>query len=306
LGEFGFKSTTTPTGTLDGRIKLDGLHLDLVGTVPVNDRLSLLGRIGTHNARARDKFTSTGAVVVLNPNPEMRERNYKTGFGLAYQLNQSVTLRAELERYRINDAVGNRGDIDVATLSLVFPFGRTPKPAPKTVERVVYQDVPVVVVVAPLAPAPVAPVVVIAAPVVVPAVVAASPERLRVSFNADLLFGFDRASVSPSGMRALDQFTTDLADSAYDHITIAGHSDRIGTATYNEKLSWQRAYAVKSYLESRGVSTSNMTTVGKGSTEPALDAGACKRLRVSAALIACLGSDRRVDVNVWGSKSAKK
>ena len=291
LGEFGFKSTTTPTGTLDGRIKLDGMNIDLVGTLPVNDQLSLLGRVGVHNARARDTFTATGAVTVTNPNPKIKETNYKAGVGFAYKFSQSMTLRGELERYRVNDAVGNKGDINVASLSLVFPFGRTPEPAPKVVERVVYQEVPVVVAAPPAeapAPAPVA-------------------ERLRVSFNADVLFGFDRATVSPAGKQALDKFATELSGVEYDHVTIEGHTDRIGAKAYNEKLSLQRADAVKTYLVSRGAIPANkITTVGKGSTEPVTNAGACKGIPTSAAVIACLEPDRRVDLDVLGSKPAKK
>lgn len=288
LGEFGFKSTTTtPTGTLDGRIKLTGMNIDLVGTLPVNDQLSLLGRVGVHNARARDTFTTTGGLSVSNPNPEVRETNYKAGFGFSYKFSQSMSLRGELERYRINDAVGNKGDINVASLSLVFPFGRTPEPAPKVVERVVYVDAPIVVVAAP-AEAP-------------------TPERLRVSFNADVLFGFDRATISPSGKRALDKFTTELSDVAYDHVTIEGHTDRIGTQAYNEKLSLQRADAVKTYLVSRGAIPANkITTVGKGSSQPLTDAGACKGLPTSAAVIACLEPDRRVDLDVIGTTPAKQ
>lgn len=287
LGEFGFKSTTTPTGTLDGRIKLDGMNIDLVGTLPVNDQLSVIGRVGVHNARARDSFTTTGAISVSNPNPEVRETNYKAGFGFAYKFSQSMTLRGELERYRVNDAVGNKGDIDVASLSLVFPFGRTPEPAPKVVERVVYQETPIVVVAAP-AEAPV-------------------PDRLRVSFNADVLFGFDRASVTPSGKRALDKFATDLSGVEYDHVTIEGHTDRIGTSAYNDKLSLQRADAVKTYLVSTGAIPANkITTAGKGSSEPVTDASACKGVHTSTALIACLEPDRRVDLDVIGSKPSKK
>jgi OOP family OmpA-OmpF porin len=290
LGEFGFKSTTTPTGSLDGRIKLDGVNLDLVGTLPINDQLSLLGRVGVHNARARDAFTTTGAVHVTDANPKITEQNYKAGFGFAYKFSQSMSLRGELERYRINDAVGNKGDINVASLSLVFPFGRTPEPAPKVVERVVYQDAPIVVVAAPVE-APVKP----------------APERLRVSFNADVLFGFDRAGVTPSGKRALDKFATELSGVEYDHVTIEGHTDRIGAQAYNEKLSLQRADAVKTYLVSRGAIPANkITTVGKGSSQPVTDAGACKGIQTSAAVIACLEPDRRVDLDVIGTKPAKK
>jgi OOP family OmpA-OmpF porin len=289
LGEFGFKSTTTSpggAGTLDGRIKLTGMNIDMVGTLPINDQLSLLGRIGVHNARARDSFTATNSAGSTQYNPEVTDTNYKAGFGFSYKFSQSMSLRGELERYRINDAVGNKGDINVASLSLVFPFGHTPAPAPKVVERVVYVETPIVVVAAP-----------VEAPV---------PDRLRVSFNADVLFGFDRAMVSPSGKRALDKFTTELNGVAFDHVTIEGHTDRIGARTYNEKLSLQRADAVKDYLVSRGAIPANkISTVGKGSTQPLTDVGACKGLPTSAAVIACLEPDRRVDLDVMGTQPAK-
>lgn len=294
LGEFGFKSTGANTAdTLSGRIKLDGYNLDLVGTLPVNDQLSLLGRVGAHNARARDTFIGTGAVTVLNRSPEIRETNYKAGVGFSYKLSQSMTLRGELERYRINDAVGNKGDINVASLTMLFPFGRTPAPAPKAPERTVYQDTSVVVVTPPAE-----------APVVA---VAPVPERLRVSFNADVMFGFDRATVTPAGKRALDKFSNELTGVEYDHVSIEGHTDRIGAQAYNEKLSLQRAEAVKTYLVSRGAIQSNkIVTLGKGSTEPVTDVGACKGVHTSAAVIACLEPDRRVDLDVVGSQPAKK
>lgn len=299
LGEFGFKSTTTPTGSLDGRIKIDGINLDLVGTMPINNQLSLLGRIGVHNARARDTFTTTGSVSVSDATPQKTETNYKAGFGFSYQFSTSMTLRGELERYRVNDAVGNKGDINVASLSLVFPFGRTAEPAPKVVERVIYEQAPtpapVIIVSQPAPVEPPAP-----APVVV-------PERLRVSFNADVLFGFDRAAISPSGKHALDKFTNELQGVEFDHITIEGHTDRIGTQIYNEKLSLQRADAVKAYLVSNsGLNAAKITTIGKGSASPVTSAGDCKNIKTSAAVIACLEPDRRVDVDVTGSRPAKK
>jgi len=37
-----------------------------------------------------------------------------------------LSMRAELERYRINDAVGNKGDVDMASIGLVFRFGAAP------------------------------------------------------------------------------------------------------------------------------------------------------------------------------------
>ena len=58
----------------------------------------------------------------------------KVGVGLQYELSRSLFLRGEAERYRINDALDNRGDVDLFSLSLVMPIGRAarerPMPAP--------------------------------------------------------------------------------------------------------------------------------------------------------------------------------
>ena len=69
LGKFGFTSTTLPAGTLNGQIKLQGLNLDLVGTLPLGERWSVIGRVGAQYARARDTFSGSGAVQVQNPSP---------------------------------------------------------------------------------------------------------------------------------------------------------------------------------------------------------------------------------------------
>lgn len=312
LGKFGFDSTTTPLGSLNGRFKVDGINIDLVGSLPINDQLSILARMGVINGRSRDVFTSTGAVSVINSNPEITKRDYKAGLGFSYKFSHSMSLRGEIERYKINDAFGGKANIDLATLSLVFPFGRTPEKAPKVVERVVYQDIPkpakeepiiikeqpVVVYVTTPAPVP--------APLPAP-VPKATVERLKVSFNADVLFGFDHSAISPAGKRALDKFINEIRGVEFDQITIQGHTDRIGSQTYNEKLSLQRANAVKAYLVSRNAASSNkINTVGKGSNEPLTESGSCKGIPTSAAVIACLASDRRVDLEVSGTRSNSK
>ena len=131
LGKFGFSSTTTPAGTLNGQIKLHGVNLDLVGTLPLTDNLSAIGRIGAQRASARDSFSGTGAVAVLNANPRKSEVNYKFGAGLQYAFSPSVLIRGEAERYRVNDAVGNHGGVNLFSVSLIIPFG----PAPAVVAR---------------------------------------------------------------------------------------------------------------------------------------------------------------------------
>ncbi|MDO8770030.1 MAG: outer membrane beta-barrel protein [Burkholderiaceae bacterium] len=169
LGQFGFRSTTVPAGTLDGQIKLQGVNLDLVGTLPLSERWSAIARVGAQYAQARDSFTRTGAVRGANTTPSKNAANYKIGLGLQYEVNPSFLVRAEAERYRINDAVGNRGDINLFLVSLVIPFGRTVAAAPRAVAAPVYvAPAPVYV-----APAPV----IVEVPVQTPPPVYVAPAR---------------------------------------------------------------------------------------------------------------------------------
>lgn len=131
LGRFGFVANTIPAGTLTGNIRLSGLNLDLVGTLPITGKFSAFGRVGMNYADARDTFTAAGGLLgVANPNLSKRTTNYKYGLGLQYAVNDSLALRAEAERYRINDAVGDKGDINLVSLGLIYRFGgKSPDPA---------------------------------------------------------------------------------------------------------------------------------------------------------------------------------
>lgn len=123
LGKFGFNATTAPAGSLDGSIRLRGLNLDAVGILPINERFSALGRFGLTYAQARDSFAGTGAVVVNTPNPRYSGANYKVGVGLQYAMTNALGLRAEIERYGVDDAVGNQGAINLFSVGLVYRFG---------------------------------------------------------------------------------------------------------------------------------------------------------------------------------------
>jgi OOP family OmpA-OmpF porin len=77
---------------------------------------------------------------------------------------------------------------------------------------------------------------------------------------------------------------------------VTGHTDRIGSAEYNLKLSKQRADAVRDYLISKGVDRTKIETIGMGEKEPVVQ---CNQKEMKA-LIACLQPNRRVDVQVKG------
>ncbi len=286
LGKFGFGATTVPAGTLNGQIKLQGVNLDVVGTLPLVGGLSAIGRVGAQYANARDTFSGSGVVRVLDPNPSKRAANYKVGVGLQYEINRAVLVRGEAERYRINDAVGNHGDVNLFSVSLVVPFGRTPAPAPRVVEAPQY---------VPPAPAPVAAV---TSPAPAPA-----PARRRVTFSADSLFAFDQSTVSPEGKTALDAFARDTMETRYDLITVEGHTDRLGPQAYNQRLSTKRAEAVKSYLVTAGgLDAAKISAVGKDGSAPVTKPGDCKGNKPNPKLIACLQPDRRVVVEVTGTR----
>jgi OOP family OmpA-OmpF porin len=275
LGRFGYTATTVPAGTLNGNIKLRGLNLDLVGIVPLTDKFSAFGRAGLNYAQARDSFSGTGAVQVGNPNPRKNDTNYKLGLGLQYALTESLAVRAEAERYRVNDAVGNRGHIDLVSVGLVYRFGgKSQAPAPRMAAA---EPVREVVAITPAPPPPPPP---------------PAPRFEKYTLSATELFAFDSAELRLPQPR-LDEIVAALGSNReVNDIDITGYTDRIGSETYNQKLSERRAVAVKTYLVSKGVDASRLKAQGRGEANPVV---VCTDKKL-AALINCLEPNRRVEV----------
>jgi OOP family OmpA-OmpF porin len=146
------------------------------------------------------------------------------------------------------------------------------------------------------APAPAAPVQVAALPPPAP-----RPVAEKLTLDADTLFDFDKAALRPAGRDALDSFVSKLRDVSPETIMAIGHTDRIGTERYNQRLSEQRVASVKAYMVSKGVEPGRVYTEGKGETQPVTKAGDCAGPK-SAKVIACLQPDRRVDIEVIGTK----
>jgi OOP family OmpA-OmpF porin len=153
--------------------------------------------------------------------------------------------------------------------------------------------------VAPAAAAYVAP-----APAPVPIVVAAAapqPVYEKVTLDADALFDFDKSVLRPAGRDSLDAFVKNIHGIDPLAIVAVGHTDRIGSERYNQHLSEQRVAAVKTYLVSKGIQSSQVQASGKGETQPVTKAGQCPGSKNSK-LIACLQPDRRVEIEVTGSR----
>jgi len=151
----------------------------------------------------------------------------------------------------------------------------------------------------------------VAAPAQKPAEIAAAPVApppapiqqppQKVSFSADALFAFDKSALKPDGKTMLDDLAQQISGTEYDRILVTGHADRLGKAAYNQKLSERRANSVKAYLVEKNVPADRISASGLGETQPVTKAGDCvasKRVK----LIECLQPDRRVDVEMQGTK----
>ena len=311
LGRFGFDAATSPAGTVSGTTRIQGLNLDLVGTTPITERWSLLGRVGAAYAETKGSWGGTGASGVSAQSSNKRDTHYKYGFGTEYAFTPALTMRLEGERYHVNDAVGQRANVDLISVGLVYRFG-APAQSVRTAyvppaAQPVYRPEPVVAQAPVAAPPPPAPVIA-PAPVVVPAPMPAPAPKpwVKVKLQADSLFGFDQDSLQADGKQALDKLLQELKGVNVDAVQVTGHTDRLGSAAYNAKLSTRRAEAVRNYLVQVGGMPANLVTAtGVGSSQPETGTNDCKGMKASQALITCLRVDRRVEVQVLGSQAPR-
>lgn len=81
-------------------------------------------------------------------------------------------------------------------------------------------------------------------------------------------FEFDSAVLSESSDAAIDSLANFLNDNSLINIEMAGFTDNSGTEEHNQKLSFERANAVKEALINKGVDATRMTVVGHGSSSP--------------------------------------
>ncbi|MCZ7626583.1 MAG: flagellar motor protein MotB [Candidatus Methylomirabilota bacterium] len=81
-------------------------------------------------------------------------------------------------------------------------------------------------------------------------------------------FEFNSAVLTPQSLTILDGVAEILTKHPDVQVTIAGHTDSVGTAPYNKKLSQRRAESVRNHLISRGVNAANLTAVGFGEEQP--------------------------------------
>ncbi len=144
------------------------------------------------------------------------------------------------------------------------------------------------------------PKVAVAAPGAAAAAVA-KPSGDKITVAADALFDFDKATLRPEGKAKLDEVVAKSKAIKLEVIIAVGHTDRFGSDAYNQKLSEKRAAAVKTYLVSKGIEANRVYTEGKGKKNPVTKPDQCPGAK-SKKTIACLQPDRRVDIELIGTK----
>ncbi|SNR68237.1 Outer membrane protein OmpA [Methylobacillus rhizosphaerae] len=133
------------------------------------------------------------------------------------------------------------------------------------------------------------------APVPVPVPVPPAPEPVVRTLSSEVLFAFDSATLSPKGQAALAELAADIqrgTDSSAP-VAVAAYTDRLGSDSYNQRLSQARANSVRSFFVTQGINSSRITATGKGEQNPVSN---CSDKLPRAELIACLAPDRRVEV----------
>ena len=256
LGDFGYTSFVVPPGTLHGVLGARGLNLDAVLQMPFTPKFSAFLRAGAAYSEVKGAFEGTGFVNVIQPNSESKETNYKFGAGLEYMFTHRFGMRLEAERYRVDDSVGNKGDIDLYSAGVLFRFGAPP--AEPVVAQVPPPPPP------PPAPAPASP------PPPPPAPIPVQTDRYCSLLNFE--FEINQAKVPLQAQEKLAVIGTFLTKYPQTTAVIEGHTDDVGSAEANQRLSERRADAVMNYLvRNLRVDRTRLTAVGYGESRPIAD-----------------------------------
>ena len=154
--------------------------------------------------------------------------------------------------------------------------------------------------VAPPPPPPPPPAAVVPAPVARPATPPPpppppAPVSEKVTFAADAFFDTGKSVLKPDAQAKLADLVDKTKGVNLEVIIAVGHTDTVGSAAYNQKLSIARAESVKKFLTSKGIETNRVYTEGKGFTQPVADNKTAEGR----------SKNRRVEVEVVGTRTRR-
>ncbi len=256
------------------------------------DALYMLGRDSFR------PFLLTGLGVANNKldySPTVVQDKSKTswlaniGLGAQYLFNDSFGVQADVRQQWTRSTAKSTGVFDssgtvgntLLNLGGVFRF-----PAPTAMPVADSAPAAAPVQAAATADAPVA---------VAAALPACKPSFETVIILAEKLFAFDQDKLQDGSKPTLDEVASKIkANADVELVLVTGHTDKLGSESYNQKLSERRANQVKAYLMTQGVSAKRLQASGKGESEPVV---ACKGDKSNKKLIECLQPNRRVVIS---------
>ena len=243
---------------------------------------------------ARNKIDYSGVQFAGNDDSRTSAM-VNLGLGMQYLFSDNFGLQADLRHVwskADGKGIGASSSLDAdgtvgntyLNLGAIFRFG-APAPMPVAAAEPMPAPEP--------APAPMVEPTPEPAPAPAPPVAACVPNFETVTISAEKLFGFDKAKLQDGAKPVLDATAEKIkANPELKLVMVTGHTDRLGSDSYNQKLSERRANVVKDYLVSQGVDASRLQTSGKGESEPVVTCNGAK----SKKLIACLQPNRRVEI----------
>jgi len=96
-------------------------------------------------------------------------------------------------------------------------------------------------------------------------------KAIKVTLDNGILFDFNKSTLKKEAKEELEQFAKEMADMPNTNINVYGHTDNVGTAEANKKVSDQRARAVASYLMKHGIEKDHILAEGLSYDFPVAD-----------------------------------
>jgi outer membrane protein OmpA-like peptidoglycan-associated protein len=163
--------------------------------------------------------------------------------GLSYEVGRRTSL---FLNYRYMRIVDHEFDFRPATNVLLTNGDDVVKHTATIGLRYAFAS-PVMADVAPPPPAPMGP--------------TAAPQQFIV------FFGFNKYILTSEALRVISEAVTAAKQTGSATVLITGHTDTVGSHTYNQRLSMRRSNTVKAEMVRQGIAPGQISATGKGETE---------------------------------------
>jgi outer membrane protein OmpA-like peptidoglycan-associated protein len=161
---------------------------------------------------------------------------FRTGIGAAYEFDNGWRLGADIHHISNAGLDKKNPGVEIAALTLAIPLFGVQAPVETATES---------------------------APPLAPARAAAAPEPL----NYLVFFDFDKSDLTDDARGIVKSAAVHAQKTGPTKLTVTGHTDTVGSAAYNMRLSRRRAVAVQEELVKDGVPASEIAIFAKGKTE---------------------------------------